>query len=256
MTQPNQGMVTSILASPHERGLRLYRAFCHYLVLMLVLLAVYLVLYFHRLTTIPIHEAVGLAMVLVVAFHIWYFRALFSFIGSQRAPVFLWRDLVLFLLLLSFVVAVASGIAISHYFFRGWFDVDRRLWRWMHTMSTTGMLVTVGLHIGCYWSRFVKWFSEAWGNVGKSKEKQERYAKWARWALVFTALVLALNGLIIMILGDDFLLIMSGQQAFGFYDSERFFFWNLTDDISMVMCAVLISHFLSKALCFMGAKKG
>ena len=98
---------------------------------MLVVVAAYFVLYFHRVTTIPVHEAFGLLMV-VVAIHIWFFRGIFSFIGSQSAPVFLWRDLVLLLLALSFVAAVISGIAISHYFFRGWFEIDKRFWRTMH----------------------------------------------------------------------------------------------------------------------------
>ena len=242
--------------APSERGQQLRRAFLQYAGLMLVVVAAYFVLYFHRVTTIPVHEAFGLLMVVVVALHIWFFRGIFSFIGSQSAPVFLWRDLVLLLVALSFVAAVVSGIAISHYFFRGWFDIDKRFWRTMHTMSSTGMLVAVGLHIGCYWSRFVMWFQDAWSNVGATHAQRERNGKWARFALQLTFYVLALNGFRIMALGEDFWYIMTWQQFFGFYDSERFFYWNLTDDVSMVLGGTFVSHYIAKGLCHLSLKKG
>lgn len=252
MTQPD--LVTS--GAPSERGQKLRRAFCHYVGLMLVVIAVYFVLYFHRVTTIPVHEAFGLFMVAVIAIHIWFFRGLFSFIGSQSAPVFLWRDFVLLMLVLSFVAAVISGIAISHYFFRGWFEIDKRFWRTMHTMASTSMLVVVGLHIGCYWSRFVMWFQDAWSNVGATREQRDRNGKWARFALQLTFYVLALNGFRIMALGEDFWYIITWQQAFGSYDSDRIFYWNLTDDVSMVLAGTFISHYVSKGLCQLSLKKG
>lgn len=240
--------------TPSERGQKLRRAFCHYVGLMLVVIAVYFVLYFHRVTTIPVHEAFGLFMVAVIAIHIWFFRGLFSFIGSQSAPVFLWRDFVLLLLVLSFVAAVISGIAISHYFFRGWFEIDKRFWRTMHTMASTSMLVVVGLHIGCYWPRFVMWFQDAWSNVGATREQRDRNGKWARFALQLTFYVLALNGFRIMALGEDFWYIITWQQAFGSYDSDRIFYWNLTDDVSMMLAGTFISHYVSKGLCQLSLK--
>ena len=241
--------------APAERAKKLRRAFCQYAGLMLVVVAAYFVLYFHRVTTIPVHEAFGLLIVVVVAIHIWFFRGLFSFIGSQCAPVFLWRDFVLLLLALSFVATVISGIAISHYFFRGWFEVDKRFWRTMHTMASTSMLVVVGLHIGCYWSRFVMWFQAAWSNAGTTREQRDRNGKWARFALQLTFYVLALNGFRIMTLGEDFWYIITWQQFFGFYDSDRLFYWNLTDDVSMVLAGTFISHYVSKGLCQLSLKK-
>ena len=237
------------------RSLQLLRAFGQYAGLMLVVVATYFVLYFHRVTTIPVHEAFGLGMVVVVAIHIWFFRAIFGFIAQQNDPVFWWRDFVLLLLFISFVAAVVSGIAISHYFFRGWFDLDKRFWRTMHTMASTSMLVTVGLHVGCYWSRLVMWFKEAWGTVGATPEHRERHGKWARFALQLTFYVMALNGFRIMALGEDFWYIMTWQQFFGFYDRERSFYWNLTDDVSMVLACALVSHYISKGLCYLRLKR-
>ena len=262
MTQPTSGgqaVLTPTLNPTQqpesERGKALCRAFVKYVVLMFAVLGVYFVLYFHRLTTIPVHEAFGLAIVVVIGIHIWFFRALFSFILSQHAPVFWWRNLVLCLLLISFVAAVVSGIAISHYFFNGWFEIDKRFWRIMHIMSSTAMLVTVGLHIGCYWSRFVIWFSEAWSTVGASAQRSARLYTWSRWALWFTLWVLALNGVRIMVWGEDFYYIMTWQQHFGFYDRDRSFFWNLTDDVSLVACWTLISYYISTGLCYLSLKK-
>ena len=74
------------------RSLQLLRASGQYAGLMLVVVATYFVLYFHRVTTIPVHEAFGLCMVVVVAIHIWFFRAIFGFIAQQNAPAARTKD--------------------------------------------------------------------------------------------------------------------------------------------------------------------
>lgn len=57
MTQPTSGgqaVLTPAQQPESERGNALCRAFIKYVVLMFAVLGVYFVLYFHRLTTIPV----------------------------------------------------------------------------------------------------------------------------------------------------------------------------------------------------------
>ena len=113
----------------------------------------------------PLHEAMGVGMGVLVWVHIAWNRGWFSSLGrgrwTARRAVSAFVDVAL---LVSFIVALVSGLAIANRLFHGVFGLAWQksiLAHQAHVVSSYWLLIFSGLHLGLHWSglwaRFVRW---------------------------------------------------------------------------------------------------
>ena len=113
-----------------------------------LLLLCFSFLFIVHATPLVFHEVFGLLIFVVVITHVVLLRSFFSFVREQRQPVFIYRDVVLLGLAIAFILAVISGIAFSHVLLKDVISLpgSRRMWHDVHTVSTSYLLIFIGLH--------------------------------------------------------------------------------------------------------------
>lgn len=216
-------------------------------------------------TPVVWHEITGLAVLVVVMVHVVLLRSFFSFVGSQKAPVFIYRDIVLLLLALFFIVSMISGIAFSKVIFRNWltFLGDRAMWRNVHAFATSYLLLLIGMHLGCYLNKFYIWLSEGlaplilgkayqqlpqdMAEAVKRAETLSKAAKNVRLALSVGLGLMAINGLY-QFFATSFFYKLINERKFAFYDFDRLAILNVIDQLSIMVLAMVISAFIYRFL--------
>src|SRR6266704_5689107 len=105
-----------------------------------------------RLTGIPLHEILGLALALAVAAHLLMQRSWVA--AHARKPRL---DFILnVLLFLNFVAATLSGVMISKYVLpRAVTPVEFLKWHGIHDLSSKFLMLTMGLHVALNWTPLV-----------------------------------------------------------------------------------------------------
>lgn len=144
-----------------------WRALMHNVVVIALLLLGFTFLFMVRAAPLVMHEIFGLVVLAIVILHVYLLRSFFSFVGSERQAVFIYRDIVLLGLIISFVLTLWSGLCISHILFKGVFISHENFgfWRRMHTFASAYFLLFIGLHLGCYLLKFGSWLSESLSQV-------------------------------------------------------------------------------------------
>lgn len=122
---------------------------------MVLLLLILLVMGFHFLPQL-LHEVLGLGLLAGTLWHLWLNRSWFCSLRHGK-----WNCLRLLqvmaglFLLISFFIAMATGIVISNHVFRDfWIGVPlhRSIFvHQLHIASAYGMLILMGMHIGANW---------------------------------------------------------------------------------------------------------
>ncbi|MFN8575087.1 MAG: DUF4405 domain-containing protein [Gemmatimonadaceae bacterium] len=127
----------------------------------IALLGVILLLYSPRLTGLPVHEWLGVALGLPVVVHLlwswsWIRTATTQFIARRdaRARANYIANWILFVLI---VVEVASGIAISEVALPafGVSTINDRTWRALHNQTLNATLLLLGIHAAMNWRLLV-----------------------------------------------------------------------------------------------------
>lgn len=125
-----------------------------------VLLAVLLLLFSPRLTGLPIHEWVGLALGAVLLVHLllswsWISAGTRRFIAERdrRARINYVLNALLFILV---VVEVTSGIVISRVSLPslGILTIEDRSWRALHNLTLNWTMLLLGFHVAMNWRPF------------------------------------------------------------------------------------------------------
>lgn len=122
----------------------------------LLLLGGVLLAYAPRATGLPLHEWLGIALVLPVVLHLllswsWISAGVRAFLGARpRSRVNFVLNLLLFIL---FVLEIVSGMMISQVALHtlGIGTVDDRAWRALHNLGLNWMLLLLGLHVAMNW---------------------------------------------------------------------------------------------------------
>lgn len=161
-----QGHTGSSSAATTARS-QWWRALLQGVVVIALLLLGFTFLFMVRATPLVMHEIFGVVVVAIVLWHVYLLRSFFGFVGGQRQAVFVYRDIVLLGLIVSFVLTVLSGLCISHILFKGVFISHENFgfWRRMHTFASAYFLMFIGLHLGCYLLKFGSWLSESLAQV-------------------------------------------------------------------------------------------
>jgi len=125
------------------------------------LLAVVLLLFAPRLTGLPIHEWVGLALIPVVLLHLllsWGWIATTSKAivarASRRARINYLLNWLLFILV---VLEITSGLMISEVALPpfGFVTLNDRAWRALHNQALNWTHLVIGLHVAMNWRPLV-----------------------------------------------------------------------------------------------------
>lgn len=216
-------------------------------------------------TPVVWHEITGLTVLVVVIVHVMLLRSFFSFVGSQKAPVFIYRDIVLLLLAIFFIVSIISGIAFSKVIFKNCltFPGDRAMWRNVHAFATSYLLLLIGMHLGCYLNKFYIWLSEGlaplilgkayqqlpqdMAEAVKRAETLSKAAKNVRLALSVGLCLMAINGLY-QFFATSFFYKLINERKFAFYDFDRLAIFNVIDQLSIMVLAMVISALICRFL--------
>ena len=120
-----------------------------------------LVMSFHFLPRI-LHEILGVAMAAVVFVHLVLNRHwIFSLVRGNRTSRKNFSILINFLLLVSFLVTLVTGIFISNYVFIDFVSLELRRNVTIHLLHHSVsylMMILIGVHLGLHWQ-------EIWGRV-------------------------------------------------------------------------------------------
>lgn len=124
-----------------------------------VLLSGFSTIFVPHVMDIAVHEIGAISIIVVVLIHIYLMRSFFKFFAQQKAPYFIYRNLTLIGIFVALIFSVGSGICISYCLFQGLIPVDRHIAHMVHNASTTYMLMFIGLHLGCYLTKFFSWLN-------------------------------------------------------------------------------------------------
>lgn len=136
------------------RSSRAYLAYA----LDLVLLVVLLLLFSPRLTGLPIHEWLGLALGVPLLCHLllswqWIARATTGALGggTLRTRINYILNSILFTLIVIEIVsgAMISAVALPRF---GFATVDDRSWRALHNLALNWTMLALGLHVAMNWA--------------------------------------------------------------------------------------------------------
>lgn len=237
-----------------------------------LLLLCFSFLFIVHATPLVFHEVFGLLIFVVVITHVVLLRSFFSFVREQRQPVFIYRDVVLLGLAIAFILAVISGIAYSHVLLKDVISLpgSRRMWHDMHTVSTSYLLIFIGLHLGCYAQKFATWLSDslaqlivspaplsAEDTMADAVKRAQRMNKTVTWIKRFLGGGLALisvNG-IVQFVEQSFFDKLIAQRSFSFYDFESSWLSNAVNQLSIMMLFMAISALLYWGFLHLSAKK-
>ena len=207
----------------------------------LVLTAILLLLMGYSLIGEAVHEWLGIAMlVLIVLHHIWN-RAWYKGLGKGRMSAYrAAQTLLTFLLLLSVLGSLFSGLVLSQYVLDflplGW---GQDLAQALHLPCAFWSFLLMGLHLGLHWSGVMGQARRATGLSGPSRVRVA--------VLRLTGAAIACCGLLAffhsgfvdyLLLRTHFLFFPPGQSAVGF----------LTEHLAILGLFVWIGHYGGNAL--------
>ena len=216
-----------------------------------LLLIGFVLMYAVKTTELVYHEIAGLVMAVLVTVHVVLLRSFFSFVLKQRAPMFIFRDVMLLGIFLCLLGTLVSGISISNVVFSGMFrNVDRMLMLEMHNGFTAYLLLFIGAHLGCYIGKFCTWLNDAF-----SLNSTKRFiVRIPGYIFQLGLLIVALNGL--RLVGDeDFVARILFEQGFSYYDYDRSVVLFLVDQVSIIGLGMFVSHVLYQNLMVLSFKK-
>lgn len=205
-------------------------------------------LFVPQVTGVKVHEWTGVAILVMVAVHVYLLRSFFSFFTSQKAPYFIYRDVIIVALILTFVTTVFTGLSISHYVVPGLIPIPRGIALQIHTTSTTYMVIAIGMHLGCYVSKFYAWFNDAFYSA------KARFPRLPSYLLRVALYLMALNG-ITQVTTEDYLNKLTATQSFSFYDYDRLFILNVVDQVSILVLFMMVSSHLASFFLMRSLKK-
>lgn len=216
------------------------------LVIYSLLLAGFSSIFVPQVMDIAIHEIGALSIVAIVLLHVYLMRSFFSYVLKQHAPFFIYRNFTLLGLLLSLIVAVISGMCISYYLFQGLIPVDRHIAHLWHNAATSYLLLFIGLHLGCYGSKFFSWLDQ-------SIMPHSSY-KIPSTIIKIGLLIVAYHGAI-LICRADYLDKLTLQQSFSIVDYDSPMSHLVINNLAILTCYFLISATLSHMLLVCSMRK-
>lgn len=206
-----------------------------------LLIALFSQLYFPRATGRFWHELVGTLVLVVVVVHVILLRSFFSYMLQQRSPYFIYRDIILALLFIDFIVVMVFGIAMSKIIFPDLIPIPKSIARQAHTTSAIYLYLLIGMHLGCYFSKLVAFMKDSFGrHAGK--------------VMIAALSVVALNGLLEMIKPYYIDVLTYSFRALK-VDRERSIILNTIDQMSVSVLFMLISYAISSVLLKFSTKK-
>lgn len=139
----------------------------HYLstsVLFSALVFCFIVLVRPKLTSVMLHEIVGIIVLFLILIHVFLFKNFFKFAYKDKTPYSLYKDSVVCVLIFFFVISIITGIMGSKELFFNFMQglgLEHEFWKDLHEDLSKILINIIAIHIGMYWSRFISWFSDS-----------------------------------------------------------------------------------------------
>lgn len=160
---------------------------------------------------------------------------------QQRSPYFIYRDIILALLFIDFIIVMIFGIAMSKHIFPGLIPIPKSIARQAHSTSAIYLYLLIGMHLGCYLSKLVALIKDTFG-------------RYAGKVFIAALCLIAINGLIEMMKPYYIDLLTYAFKAIR-YDKERSMILNTVDQLSVSVLFMVISYGISSFLLKHSTKK-
>lgn len=190
----------------------------------------------NKITGSLFHEVAGLALLLLVATHMFFNLHWFTHFLKQKNTFYrLFNTTVLLLMLLSFGVLIVSSLMISKSVFSCLEFKSTLMLRQIHTTSAYWFFILGFIHLGIHWHRF----------SALLQKKFRIQALLSHPFLTFIELLMVLYAGIVFIQRDiTSKLFMT--FAFEFWNSTQSFFSVAFDYMSMAIAFAILTQFLLK----------
>lgn len=220
-------------------------------------------LYFPKWTSKLWHEIAGTVVFILVVMHLCMMRSIFSYFKKQTAPFFIYRDIILVLMLLDFIAVTIFGMALSKNLYVGLVPIDKAIARQSHTSLAIYMYILIGMHLGCYLYKLLIMLNDVCASRVQDKAHQCGLTtskcpfKGAKapgnWILLLLHLI-AINGFIELCKPYywDVLLWQYRKLA---VDRERSYILNTIDQVSITILFMVLSFYISRYLLLRSTKK-
>ncbi len=217
------------------RGRQLAAALLRRSLFFIALGALWLTVLLERLTEVRLHEyAAALAIILTLR-HVWLNRWSVVHVWPQRFNLYTcYHRLISLGLLVSCLLAVVSGVAISQHLF-AWLDLSPGPeMRTLHNAGAAYFLLFVGLHGGLHGSKLYTLLADNFGQ------------KWTRLGLILL-LPVGIYGLSTL-LNSAMLDKLTLQASFSFFDYDAPQIYGLIDGAAQLLGCALLSALIAQGL--------
>lgn len=228
-----------------------------------LLIAFFGQLYFPKWTGKLWHEIAGTVVVVLVLTHLFMMRSILSYFKQQRAPIFIYRDIILVLMLVDFIAVAIFGIALSKNLYVGLIPIEKAIARQSHTSLAIYLYILIGLHLGCYLGKFLSLLNNVCASrvhtaaVSSGIEPSKCPFKGSKapgnWFLLALH-IMAINGFIEFCKPYywDVLLWQFRKLA---VDRERSYILNTIDQVSITIFFMVVSFYITRYLLLRSSKQ-
>ena len=216
-----------------------------------LLLAGFSTIFVPHVMDIAIHEICAISIVAVVLAHVYLMRSFFKLVLQQRAPFFVYRNFTLLGIVISLVAALLSGVCISYYLFQGLIEVDRHVAHLFHNAATSYLLLFIGLHLGCYASKFFAWLDNS---IMSSTVRANWLTKFPSTIIKLGLLVVAYHGAL-QVCRVDYFDKLTLQQSFSIVDYDSPMASLIINNLAILGFYFMLSASVSYVLLVLSTKK-